>query len=246
MYNLNLIGGRVALNVLAKDGPNARDVQEAAQGSALIGVTAKDFASVDEAVERINEMSALAGKMSIGLGAGDSSQWEKVISIAERVAPAHINQVFPVAGYTRAYLKARGLNPVVNALVAPTGKPGVVRISTGPLSEAQPPAEVLVDTALSMLKECGISSVKFFPLEGERRLEELRSVAEAAVRVGIDIVEPTGGINEGNFEQILKVCLQSGVKIVIPHVYTAIVDKATGLTKPAAVANLLAITKRNL
>jgi hypothetical protein len=47
-----------------------------------------------------------------------------------------------------------------------------------------------------------------------------------------------------NFEEILQIALDAGVKHIIPHVYSSIIDKATGLTRPDDVAQLWAITKR--
>ena len=42
--------GRVALNVLAKDVANAKEVFEAAEGYVLVGVLSKDYPTVEEAV----------------------------------------------------------------------------------------------------------------------------------------------------------------------------------------------------
>ncbi|MCI1986231.1 MAG: KDGP aldolase family protein, partial [Lactobacillus sp.] len=53
-----------------------------------------------------------------------------------------------------------------------------------------------------------------------------------------------GGIDLANFEEILQIALDAGVKHIIPHVYSSIIDKATGLTRPDDVAQLWAITKR--
>ncbi len=244
MDNLKFLDGRVAVNVLAKTPQNAKDVQDAAEGYAIIGVVSKDFPTVQLAVDTIRSLRNHAERISIGLGGGDSAQWEKVIHISAQVRPNHINQVFPLAGYTQAYMRALGQSPLVNALISPTGIPGRVRISTGPLSGQCPNADIEVVTALSMIREAGIRSVKLFPIRGDNLLDEVSIVARTAAQVGIEVFEPTGGIDESNFGRVLEICLRSGVKRVIPHVYSSIVDKATGLTRPESVANLLSTMKQ--
>ena len=57
-------------------------------------------------------------------------------------------------------------------------------------------------------------------------------------------MEPTGGIDLTNFEEICRIALEAGVKRIIPHVYTSIVDKETGETKREDIQTLLEIMKR--
>ena len=56
-------------------------------------------------------------------------------------------------------------------------------------------------------------------------------------------MEPTGGIDLENFEEIMHIILDAGVPKVIPHVYSSIIDKATGDTRIADVERLLAMVK---
>ena len=58
------------------------------------------------------------------------------------------------------------------------------------------------------------------------------------------MLEPTGGIDLENFEPIVEIALAAGVKRVIPHIYSSIIDSSTGNTRPQDVKTLLAITKK--
>ena len=57
------------------------------------------------------------------------------------------------------------------------------------------------------------------------------------------ILEPTGGIDLENFKEILVTVLNCGVKKVIPHVYSSIIDKESGNTRIEDVRKLLSIIK---
>ncbi|WP_440323073.1 KDGP aldolase [Laedolimicola sp.] len=46
-----------------------------------------------------------------------------------------------------------------------------------------------------------------------------------------------------NFREIMEIVLNAGVEKVIPHVYSSIIDKATGNTRIEDVKKLLAIVK---
>lgn len=58
------------------------------------------------------------------------------------------------------------------------------------------------------------------------------------------MLEPTGGIDLQNFEEIVEIALRAGVKQVIPHIYSSIIDSASGNTRPQDVKTLLAMTKK--
>ena len=132
---------------------------------------------------------------------------------------------------------------IVNGLISPSGTAGLVKVSTGPLSSLDKPALVPVKTAIDMLKDMGCSSVKFFPMKGLSTKEEYRVVCEACAAEDF-MMEPTGGIDLTNFEEICRIALEAGVKRIIPHVYTSIVDKETGETKREDIQTLLEIMKR--
>ncbi|TMV36374.1 oxo-acid lyase, partial [Salmonella enterica subsp. enterica serovar Kentucky] len=137
-----------------------------------------------------------------------------VSEISRQVQPQHVNQVFTGVGTSRALL---GQNEtVVNGLVSPTGTPGLVKISTGPLSSRAPDGIVPIETAIALLKDMGGSSVKYFPM---------------------------GGIDLENFAEILHIALDAGVSKIIPHIYSSIIDKVSGNTRADDVRQLLAIVR---
>nr|SUY83495.1 Protein of uncharacterised function (DUF1341) [Clostridioides difficile] len=83
----------------------------------------------------------------VGLGAGDPNQSNMVSQISKELQPQHINQVFTGVATSRALL---GQNySIINGLVSPTGKPGFVKISTGPLSSKEKDGIVPIETAIS-------------------------------------------------------------------------------------------------
>ncbi|AUX73861.1 2-dehydro-3-deoxy-phosphogluconate aldolase [Erwinia pyrifoliae] len=233
---------RVCLNVLAGSKQNARDIWEAAEGHVLVGVLSKDYGDVDSAVTDMREYAALINNaLSVGLGAGDPNQSTMVSAIAARIQPQHVNQVFTGVATARALLGQP--QTVVNGLISPSGQPGMVKISTGSLSSRQADGIVPVATAVALLKDMGGSSVKYFPMGGLETLDEFKAVAAACAAQDFWL-EPTGGIDLNNFAAILQSALDAGVSKIIPHIYSSIIDKSTGLTRPEDVARLLTITKQ--
>ena len=235
---------RVCLNVLAGSKENARDIWQAAEGHVLVGVLSKNYDSVASAVAEMREYAALIDNaLSVGLGAGDPNQSAMVSAISAQIQPQHVNQVFTGVATSRALL---GQNQtVVNGLISPTGTPGMVKISTGPLSAKAADAIVPVDTAIAMLKDFGGSSVKYFPMGGLKAINEFKAVAEACARQDFWL-EPTGGMDLENYEAILQIALDAGVSKIIPHIYSSIIDKESGNTRPADVSTLLAMTKKRV
>ncbi|EMA8632069.1 KDGP aldolase family protein [Cronobacter sakazakii] len=239
----NFYRDRVCLNVLAGSKENASAIYEAAEGHVLVGVLSKNYPDVVSAVEDMRDYAKrIDNALSVGLGAGDPNQSAMVSAIARELQPQHVNQVFTGVGASRALLGQR--ETVVNGLVSPTGTPGLVKISTGPLSSSAPDGIVPVETAIALLKDMGGSSVKYFPMGGLACREEYQAVADACARHDFWL-EPTGGIDLDNFEAILRIALEAGVSKVIPHIYSSIIDKASGDTRPEDVRRLLAMT-RNL
>jgi len=238
----NFYRDRVCLNVLAGSKDNARDIYEAAEGHVLVGVLSKNYADVASAVADMKEYAALIeNALSVGLGAGDPRQSLMVSQISQQVQPQHVNQVLNGVGTSRALL---GQNEsVVNGLISPTGKVGFVKISTGPLSSNANDGIVPVDTAIALLKDMGGSSVKYFPMGGLKTREEFAFVARACAEQDFWL-EPTGGIDLENFDAIMEIALEAGVSKIIPHIYSSIIDSASGNTRPEDVRTLLASVKR--
>ena len=235
---------RVCLNVLAGSKTNARDIYQAAEGHVLVGVLSKNYPDVDSAVADMRDYAALIDNaLSVGLGAGDPNQSAMVSEISRQVQPQHVNQVFTGVATSRALLGQD--QTVVNGLISPTGQVGMVKISTGPLSSRAADGIVPVETAIALLKDMGGSSVKYFPMGGLKCRDEYQAVAEACARHDFWL-EPTGGIDLDNYGEILQIALDAGVARIIPHIYSSIIDKASGDTRPADVQTLLAITKQRV
>ncbi|MHC0466336.1 2-dehydro-3-deoxy-phosphogluconate aldolase [Kosakonia cowanii] len=237
----NFYHDRVCLNVLAGSIDNASAIYEAAEGHVLVGVLSKNYPDIDSAVADMRQYARrIDNALSVGLGAGDPNQSAMVSAISREVQPQHVNQVFTGVGTSRALL---GQNEtVVNGLVSPTGTPGQVKISTGPLSSQAADAIVPVETAIALLKDMGGSSIKYFPMGGLQCREEYKAVAEACARHDFWL-EPTGGIDLENFSEIVEIALAAGVSKIIPHIYSSIIDKVSGETRPADVRQLLMMTK---
>lgn len=237
----NYYKDRVCLNVLAGSIDNAREIYQAAEGFVVIGVLAKNYPDINSAIIDMQAYAhATNNALSIGLGAGDPTQSAKVAKISQVVQPQHVNQVFTGAAASRALL---GQNEtIVNALVSPTGKIGFVKISTGALSRTMPDAIIPIQTAIAMLQDMGASSIKFFPMQGLKFEDEYRAIAKACAAADF-YLEPTGGIDLDNFKKILQIGLDAGVKKIIPHIYSSIIDATTGNTRPNDVARLLQLVK---
>lgn len=244
MQQLNFYRQRVAINVLAKDIANARDIYAAAEGHVAIGVLSAQFTSVDEGIAEVKRWMAEVPSISVGLGAGDPAQYYKAAMIASAVHPAHVNQTFTGSGFAAGALAATGGELThINALVSPTGTPGEVLISTGVNSSQGTPARVSCDAAVRMMLDMGAHAAKFFPMGGEKSLAELRVLATSAAQHGMTLIEPTGGIDLDNFGIILQTCLEAGVPRVMPHVYSSIIDPQTGNTRPEDVIKLMEMVK---
>jgi len=240
----NFYRDRVCLNVLAGSKDNARDIYEAAEGHVLVGVLSKNYPDVTSAVADMKEYAALIeNALSVGLGAGDPRKSLMVSQISAQVQPQHVNQVFTGVGTSRGMLGQN--DSVVNGLISPTGKPGFVKINTGPLSSASADAIVPVETAIALLKDMGGSSVKYFPMGGLKTRDEFAAVARACAEQDFWL-EPTGGIDLENFEPIMEIALAAGVTKIIPHIYSSIIDSASGNTRPEDVKTLLASVKKLL
>lgn len=238
----NYLNNKVCLNVLANSKQNAKDIYIAAKGHVLLGLLSKNYESTELAIADMKDYAKdVDNAVSVGLGAGDPKQWKMVADIAKEVQPQHVNQVFTGIGHTRGLLGQD--ETVVNGLISPSGEVGKVKISTGPLSSQAEAAIVPVETAIDMLKDMGCSSVKFFNMRGLETKEEYEAVCKACANKDF-MMEPTGGIDLENFEEICRIALDAGVKKIIPHVYTSIIDKDTGDTKIEDIETLYSIMEK--
>ncbi|KAF1300968.1 2-dehydro-3-deoxy-phosphogluconate aldolase [Enterococcus sp. JM9B] len=240
----NYLENRICLNVLANSVENAKTCYEAAEGHVILGVLSKNYTSDEAAIEDMKKYQAETNNaLSVGLGAGDPNQSQMVSRLSGVLQPQHVNQVFTGVGTSRALLGQD--DTIINGLVSPTGKVGYVNIATGPLSSQAPEAIVPIETAIKLLQDMGGSSIKYFPMKGLAHKEEYQAVAEACAKYDF-YLEPTGGIDLENFEEILQIAVDAGVKKIIPHVYSSIIDKETGDTKIEDVKKLLQMMKNTL
>lgn len=229
---LDFYKDRFMVNLLARDLENAIEVNEALEGHALVGVLTKDYATVEDCVKVVKSYQEKIPFVSVGLGAGDPKQYKMVAEVAALTDPGHANEVFSGAFYCKGALDNAGCTKtLINCLISPTGEVGTVKVSTGPVTSSEAEIILPVDDALKLMKDANIQSIKYFNIGGTKHLDELKAVAEAAVRVGIPVLEPTGGLDADNVKEVVKICLDAGVERVIPHVYTSIIDKETKLTK---------------
>lgn len=234
--------GRIAINILANNIENAKECYLAAEKRAFIGVLSKKYSNVDEAVEDMQKyMLEIDGALSIGLGAGDPNQCKMVEEISKYIKAKHVNQVFTSVGATRS--KIDNEYSIINSLVRPSGSPGKIIVNTGPISSHGEKAIIPVETAILMIKDMGGSSIKFFNMDGLKNIDEFTLIAEACAKHNL-ILEPTGGIDLENFEIIIRICLEAGVKRIIPHIYSSIIDSSTGNTKVEDVKKLIEICKQ--
>jgi 2-dehydro-3-deoxy-phosphogluconate aldolase len=239
----NFLNEKVVINCLAEDIQNAKEVYEAGEGHIAIGLLSTRYPTIEENVAEVTKFQEAIPLVSIGLGGGSPKQWRMAAQIAAQTDPGHVNQVFPASGYTLGLLEGNGCqHTLVNALISPTGTKGKVKINTGVHSESVTD-QIDLETALLMLKDIGLKSVKYFHMKGLTHLDELRVVAEGCKSVGIDMIEPTGGLSPENIKDVVKVCLESGVKHIMPHVYSSIIDPESGNTKPKQVAGMIQTVK---
>jgi uncharacterized protein (TIGR03581 family) len=116
-----------------------------------------------------------------------------VAELARQLQPQHVNQVFTGVGASRALLGQS--HTLVNGLISPTGTPGMVKISTGPLSAQQPDGIVPIDTAIALLKDMGLNYAIIGHSERRQKGETDEVVAnkvKAAVDAGITAIACIG------------------------------------------------------
>lgn len=217
----------ITINLLAQNVENAVEINKILENNCLIGLLCKDYTDDKIKEEIIKYNKHINGNVSLGLGAGNPVYGERIVNLASEVNVKHINQVLTLCGQTKSNVKNR--ETIVNGLISPSGEIGTVIINTGPNSSSYKPVKVDTETAVVMAKEIGADSLKFYPMKGLKHIDEFKELCEFAAKYDM-IVEPTGGIDLSNFEEICKVAVESGVKRIIPHVYSSIIDE-NGRTK---------------
>jgi 2-dehydro-3-deoxy-phosphogluconate aldolase len=233
--NLNKLHDFLLFNFLAKDKENALEIIEAGEGYIVPGIVSSDFENIEDGIKKVEELKEVAPIVSIGLGDnGNPANWNKVLEIAAGSNPGHINQPFEKSSFSRGYLQGKGIDQMVNGLVAPTGKVGYVKVAG-----LEVKVEDLVELALGM----GINSIKFMPLKGTVHLEELVYLCKVAAEKGISTVEPAGGISSDNIVEIVNAVKDTGLSLFMPHIFGSSIDKETGRTIPEEVAKIVQLVR---
>ena len=76
---------------------------------------------------------------------------------------------------------------------------------------------VPVEAAIALVKDMGGHALKYFPMNGLASIDEFQAVAKACADAHF-CLEPTGGIDLENYQQILSIALNEGVPKIIPHI----------------------------
>ncbi|WP_019240373.1 MULTISPECIES: KDGP aldolase [Bacillus] len=226
--NATPLKNRVFLNFLASDKNNAEEIVEAGFGCVIPGIVASDYIDAESASKKVAELKLISDVISVGLGnGGDVSNWRKVVDIASISHPGHINQPFEKASYSQGVLQSLNCPQNVNALVAPSGKVGYVKLSCG--------IEMQTKDFCELAASMGLTSIKFMPLKGNVHLEELIDLCEKAADSGIKMIEPAGGIGPDNAIEIIRRALQTDIPFFMPHIFGSVIDKQTKSTMPEMV-----------
>ena len=228
------IGGRVAVCFSARDAANAREVWEAGEGSAIVSLEAAKYPDEAAFSAAVSSMMSAVPVLSVALGGGaDPKQWAKVLA-GGLAGAQHLNQPFSTAAFVKGRVAA-GPNSWVNGVVRPSGTVGAVLLEMVD-GHAIP---VSATDAARFLREAGVDALKFHPARGVEILPEVVAACTAASTVGLTGFEPAGGIGPDNIIELTRACVATGIPYFLPHVFGSVVDKATGRTKPEAVAAIV-------
>ncbi|WP_017437635.1 KDGP aldolase [Saccharococcus caldoxylosilyticus] len=230
LFNIKRFQDQLLLNVLAKDGKNAADLLEASDGFCVPGIAAADFATIEEAVETVKSIKQSSPVVSIGLGGGGKfDEWKRVVDIAVRSNPEHINQPLERALFAKGFLAAKQCFPIITALISPSGEVGFVKIPTG--------KKIKVEPLLELAAACGVESIKVMPMKGLDHLEELLFIAKEAAKRGIRAIEPAGGIKVHHLPVLYKEIRKTNIELFMPHVFRDVLQ-GKGESNPSRVKEI--------
>lgn len=228
------IGGRVAVCFSARDAENAHQVWEAGEGSAIVSLEAAKYADESAFSAAVFSMLSAVPVLSVALGGGaDPKQWGKVMA-GGLAGAQHLNQPFSTAAFVKGRVAGRA-NSWVNGVVRPSGTPGTVLME---MVDGSAVSASAVD-ASRLLKESSVDALKFHPARGVEILPEVVAASSGAVAAGLVGFEPAGGIGPDNIVALTRAVLATGIPYFLPHVFGSVVDKATGRTRPEAVAAIM-------
>jgi hypothetical protein len=236
----NFYRDRVCLNVLAGSKDNASEIYEAAEGHVLVGVLSKNYPDVASAVADMREYAKLIDNaLSVGLGAGDPNQSAMVSEISRQVQPQHVNQVFTgVAPAARCSGRTRPWSTAWSRRPARRDGEDLHR----PAEQRRGGRHCAAGNRHRAAERYGRQLHQILPDGRPEAPRRVRSGGQACARHDFWL-EPTGGIDLENYSEILQIALDAGVSKIIPHIYSSIIDKASGNTRPADVRQLLEMTK---
>ena len=243
---LEPIGGRVLFLVPAFNFDNAVVVNDALEGAGIVALISKNYPSAEALAEDVIKSKEELGVVSIALGGGDFAQAEQVLNASLLSKPDHINVPFELASYAQGRLEQAGLmNVLVNALVLEAEDENQVAITVDPNHEDRNVILEIRD-AVSIIYGWGIKSVKAVFGKKALNFDWLANIARAAETVGLELIEPSSGINLDNVNEVIYTCLEHGSALLLPHVFSPLIDKRTGLTKPEDVRMLVDRIKRSI
>jgi 2-dehydro-3-deoxy-phosphogluconate aldolase len=222
-----IIDRQIRINIQTHDLQDAISISQLFPDRIVVGVTAKSFPDLDQAIELAVKMQENGVLVSAGLGDGSPDQWHRTLSLALGCKPFHTNQIFSAAGLTLQALQNVGAKTIVNSLIRPSDIPGKVCISTGPSSSKLPDEPISAELAIELMHEIGVPSVKIFPMQGLTHLETFKEIASQAGKREI-MVEPTGGITVDMLPLLLEAALEARNINIMPHLYSSVRNTVTG------------------
>ncbi|HEY60311.1 MAG TPA: KDGP aldolase family protein [Anaerolineae bacterium] len=241
---LKPINSRILFLVPALNIDNAIKVNQALNGAGLVAVSANKYSSAESLAQEAKQMQDKLGVISIALGEADFSQAEKVIKAALLSKPDHINQPFELSGYAQGRLHQAGVkHTIINALVQEANREDQVIIKIGK-KNAERIITLQIRDAMELISGWGIKSVKAQFTKKGVNFNWLANITRAAKEAGLELVEPSSGITEENINEVINTGLKCGCAFILPHVFSSLIDKSTGLTKPEAVSRMVELVRQ--
>ena len=209
------------INLLPRSDAEVKQIQDALGDRWYAGVVLKDFATLDEAEERVRSWTGLGANISVGLGDGSAQEWRRALEIAIRVESVpHLNQPWLSSAYAHGLLKGLGRDMLVNCLIHPDPR------GRG-LTVAHDIPETIVssltpDQCVAILHGLGLKSIKLYPMRGQAGRGVLEALADAmSGQCAPSIIEPSGGLSPEDLDWVYSMGEEYGV-VMIPHLYSSV------------------------
>lgn len=225
-------GGRIAVSVPSRDADEALGIWEAGEGTAVPSLSAASFSSVQALQDETARCLLSVPVLSVALGGGaDVWQWIKVLAAGEAGAP-HLNQPFTTAPFA----KGRFPGMWVNGVVEPTEAIGRVHLTgvRGPLPVID------VQEAAKMLLDGQVDALKLHPTDPADDFRATMAIATGAAEAGVAAFEPAGNLDLTSTPQLVERLMAVPDLRVLPHVFSALLDRTTGRVDLGRVRALIA------